>query len=621
MPRVATFAVAAVLAAPLTALAQIPLGLEFQVNFITQYAQALPSVAVDAAGNFVVVWENFDPGFANQEVWGRRFDANGNALGSGFFVNTYATGTQYHARVAMDPSGNFMVVWQSNQPSNWNVYGRAYDATGTPRGPDFIVNTYLSGDQTNASVSADATGFVVVWQSEQPLGPDQDGDGAGVYARRFDSAGVPATAEFRLNAFTTGHQQSPSVASQGGGAFVAAWQSAGPDGSYFGIRARLFDAAGTALGGEFTVNSWTTGNQTEPAVAADAAGNFVVAWTSAGQESPFPYTGTGVFAQQFDASGVRKNWEWHVSTYTSGNQNDPAVAMDQAGGFVVTWSSQNEDGDSYGVFGRRWHVSGTGDRPPLAFNTYTTSAQFRPAVAAAPWGDFVAVWNSPQDGSGTAVVGRRFQPDIIFLDGFENGDFSPWSASATDGGDLTVSPAAGLRATALGMQGVVDDTAGLYVQDDSPRGEKHYRARFHLDPNGYDPGEALAHRRTRMFIAFTEPSRRVLAVVLRRLGGSYSVMARARLDDNSQTNTPFFPITDAPHSIEVELYAANGPDTNDGALRLFIDGTQVADIFGLDNSLSGVDFARLGALSVKAGASGTLYWDEFQSRRLSYIGW
>ena len=41
---------------------------------------------------------------------------------------------------------------------------------------------------------------------------------------------------------------------------------------------------------------------------------------------------------------------------------------------------------------------------------------------------------------------------------------------------------------------------------------------------------------------------------------------------------------------------------------------------GLDNSLAEVDFARLGALSVKTGAGGTLFFDDFESRRQSYVG-
>jgi hypothetical protein len=123
-----------------------------------------------------------------------------------------------------------------------------------------------------------------------------------------------------------------------------------------------------------------------------------------------------------------------------------------------------------------------------------------------------------------------------------------------------------------------------------------------------------------MFIAFGFPNnRRVAAVVLRRLNGSYSVMARARLDDNTQANTSFIPISDGPHTIQIRLAAATGPDTNDGALALYVDGPQVDQLDNLDNSLSAVELVRLGALSVKTGANGTLFWDEFVSRRLGVI--
>ena len=41
-------------------------------------------------------------------------------------------------------------------------------------------------------------------------------------------------------------------------------------------------ASGTPIGGEFQVNSYTTSYQRYPEVAADGAGNFVVAWLSGG---------------------------------------------------------------------------------------------------------------------------------------------------------------------------------------------------------------------------------------------------------------------------------------------------------------------------------------------------
>ena len=97
-------------------------------------------------------------------------------------------------------------------------------------------------------------------------------------------------------------------------------------------------------------------------------------------------------------------------------------------------------------------------------------------------------------------------------------------------------------------------------------------------------------------------------------------MGRVRRDDNSLANTGFFPIADGPHSVEIDWRRATGPDANDGAFSLWIDGNLVSSLAGIDNSAAGVDFVRMGALSVKLGANGILYWDEFDSRRQEYIG-
>jgi hypothetical protein len=167
----------------------------------------------------------------------------------------------------------------------------------------------------------------------------------------------------------------------------------------------------------------------------------------------------------------------------------------------------------------------------------------------------------------------------------------------------------------------VDDVAALYVQDDTPLDESRYRARFYFDPNGFDPGEAAGQRRTRIFIGFSgSPTRRVMALVLRRISGAYSLMARVRQDDNSQLDTEFIPITDAPHVVELRWTRSSLADASDGTFEMWIDGASVASLTGSDNNLAGIDFVRLGALSVKSSAQGTLYWDEFVSRRDTYVG-
>lgn len=58
----------------------------------------------------------------------------------------------------------------------------------------------------------------------------------------------------------------------------------------------------------------------------------------------------------------------------------------------------------------------------------------------------------------------------------------------------------------------------------------------------------------------------------------------------------------------------------DGSLRLWIDGALTSTLPNLRNAARGMDFVRLGALSVKPGASGTIFWDQLDSRRETFIG-
>ena len=226
----------------------------------------------------------------------------------------------------------------------------------------------------------------------------------------------------------------------------------------------------------------------------------------------------------------------------------------------------------------------------------------------------LGVWAGPSQGVFVAPN------DLIFADGFNSGTLSNWTA-VTDGGDLFAAGApAGMRGTTNGLAARVDDTAPIYVQNSSPSNASRYRARFYLNPYTFDPGEAQAHLRTRVFIGFDEaPSlRRVLAVVLRRQGGVYSLMVRTRRDDNSQADTTFHTISAGAHSVEIDWQRSTG--ANNGTLRLWIDDVLKQTLTGIDNDQAGIDSVRLGALSVKGGASGMLLFDECESRTTTAVG-
>ena len=106
------------------------------------------------------------------------------------------------------------------------------------------------------------------------------------------------------------------------------------------------------VGTEFQINTYTTDYQFGARVAMDPAGRFVVTWYSKLQDGD----GVGVFAQAYDSSGAPAGSEFQVNTYTMGNQSEPRVAADAAGDFVIAWTSSGQDGDSGGIFAQRFEI-------------------------------------------------------------------------------------------------------------------------------------------------------------------------------------------------------------------------------------------------------------------------
>jgi hypothetical protein len=380
------------------------LGPEFVVNSYTTGDQRKAAVARDADGDFVVVWESFDQDESGRGIFAQRFGAAGVAQGDEFRVNTHTTNDQIRPAVAMDADGDFVVVWTSYEQDGMagGIFGQRFDAAGAAQGTEFRANSYTTSQQSQPAVAMDADGdFVVVWSSYGP-----DGSGYGVFGQRFDAAGFAQGLEFKVNVFPAEDQWNPAVAMDADGDFVVAWQGYDPDSADFDIFARLFFATGMTNGGEFPVNSTTADEQWNPAVAMDADGDFVVAWGSYGTDG----SGYGVFAQRLDAAGVAQGDEFRVNSFTTNDQRFPSVAVDADGDFVVVWESLGQDGSADGVFGRRFDAAGAAQGPEFNINDVTAGNQRFPAVAVDADGDFVVSWASyGQDDSGHGIVARRGQ--------------------------------------------------------------------------------------------------------------------------------------------------------------------------------------------------------------------
>jgi hypothetical protein len=330
-------------------------------------------------------------------------------------VNSYTTADPPVPSVACTDAGDFLVVWESGgqDGDDFGVFGQRFDGTGAAAGSEFQINTATADRQRAAATCSDSAGnFVVVWQSY-----DQDGDGYGIFARRFDSAGAARGSEFQVNTFTDYSQGNPAVACSAAGDFVVVWDGGLQDGDGYGIFAQRVDSAGAKAGAEFRVNSYTTGTQQYPAVGAADGGDFVVVWESYDDQDGDGY---GIFGQRFSSAGAPSGTEFHVNAYTAYSQQKPAVGVAADGDFTVAWSSPH-DGDGYGVFARSFASTGVpAGTADFQVNTYTLgdqgalSAEGHVLSVARGGSDTLIVWQSTgvtvpqQDGSGSGVFAQRY---------------------------------------------------------------------------------------------------------------------------------------------------------------------------------------------------------------------
>lgn len=263
----------------------------------------------------------------------------------------------------------------------------------TPLGAEFRVNAYTTGDQLHPRVAMDPSGGVtVVWQSPQ------DGSGTGIYAQRYASTGSAVGGEFRVNVYTTTDQRNPDVAVSQGGAVIT-WQNYTPD----DVKAARVFPSGT-LGPEFLVNVYTTNVQNDPSVAAGPNGDFVIAWHSA-----VGATGPGTTsARLFSPTGVGGD-DLVAAVQSGANFAGPSVAWLQQGlpsnqaGFVVVWHAQ--DGSSQ-LKAREFDSGGTSNPPWLG----------APFTIALPGGFGVTYESVSADSVGNIVasgVGGGIGPFVV----------------------------------------------------------------------------------------------------------------------------------------------------------------------------------------------------------------
>ncbi|MEH6633281.1 MAG: hypothetical protein V7776_20900 [Halopseudomonas aestusnigri] len=269
------------------------------------------------------------------------------------------------------------------------------------------VNSEEDYYQFDPSVTAlDDGGWVVTWTSQ-----NQDEDGFGVYGQAYDDKGGKKGEEFLVNQETeVGDQGDSSITALTGGGWVVIWEHRNPDESVgLDIYGQVYNANGDRSGGEFRVNRLRDGHQGDASVTALDDGGWVVAWTSQNQDR----LSSDVYGQAYDAEGMAVgSVEFQVNTQKMGYQGDASITVLMGGGWVVTWESRNQDDgeDGFGVYGQAYDADGERSGEEFLVNTTTEGIQGDSSITALTGGGWVATWESrnQDEEDGFGIYGQAY---------------------------------------------------------------------------------------------------------------------------------------------------------------------------------------------------------------------
>ncbi len=191
---------------------------------------------------------------------------------------------------------------------------------------------------------------------------------------------------FTLGGDLVGHQSNPELAFNVNGGF-AVWEHVSINSNGSRILLQSLNVLMEQNGGPVRVSDSTIReDEARPDVAVLPNGNAVVVWEAGPRKS------RNVFVRFLNKNGSPMGATQVVNSFTRGNQDRPAVAVNHRSEVCVTWESQYQDGAGDGVYARRFNAQGIKTGPEIQINQSIKWSQFNPVVTSLIDGRFVIVW-------------------------------------------------------------------------------------------------------------------------------------------------------------------------------------------------------------------------------------
>jgi len=245
---------------------------EFQINQLGLASQWRPLIAPRLGGGFLVAYSADWDG----DAYFRILSDSGAPQGNEVRINAWEWDAQVDPSVAQASNGTIFAAFvdfsgHGNIGAGLNLWGRTFDAAGNALQPaEFAILPYADGDQREPRVAVDGHDrFVVVYQDN-----NNDGSGNGIMCRRFDITGAPLALPFRVNLTTVSDQVEARVVAFEDGGFIVSWMDFSSGVSR--VRGRRFDGNAQPLSGEFKISE-NVANCWHHNLTANVRGTDVVA--------------------------------------------------------------------------------------------------------------------------------------------------------------------------------------------------------------------------------------------------------------------------------------------------------------------------------------------------------
>lgn len=286
-----------------------------------------PQIAMAASGDAWVVWQQHDPSAAISNIWASRYDASSEAwVGSTLIKtkNANTTGTlvnAYTPQIAVNASGQAIIVWRQLESEVgydvWSVVASRY-VGGVWSDPVWLEQNNLKGlDAEQPYVAMDDSGnAVVIWQQAM-----------GAYANRYNVASSSWGSAMLVG--DAGILQIPINTT---GDAVAVW--------------RLFDGIWANRTGAALIETHNAGDANELSVSINGNGDAIAVWRQ--------YDGAhwNVWYNRYNATAGSWNAAALVEENDAGDAYDPHAVIDNNGRVISVWRQRS--GSRWSIWQRRF---------------------------------------------------------------------------------------------------------------------------------------------------------------------------------------------------------------------------------------------------------------------------